>query len=120
MEYTYAVLLLEESGMEINEDNLAAVLASADVEINWSTVKATVAALEGVHIQDVIRDTNGSTADGATESVGVGAPTVESGTDGRLDGDRQADRELSTDEPGSVETVETGDLSDDCDGVGGS
>lgn len=120
MEYAYAVLLLEESGVEINEDNLAAVLSSADVEVDWSTVKATVAALEDVHIQDVIANQDAPTAEGVPESVSGEAPTVASGTDGRSNGDQPADVDPSTGGPGSVGVTETEDQSADIDGTEGS
>ena len=46
MEYVYAALLLHESGDEVNEDNVTAVLDAAGVDVEESRVKALVAALE--------------------------------------------------------------------------
>ena len=54
MEYVYAALLLHSVGKEINEDNLKAVLQAAGVEPDEARIKALVAALEGVNIDEVI------------------------------------------------------------------
>jgi large subunit ribosomal protein L12 len=53
MKYTYATLLLSETGAEINEQNLVAVLESTGTDVSASRVKATIAALEGVDIPTV-------------------------------------------------------------------
>lgn len=53
MEYTYAALILEESGEELNETNLTAVLDAAGCNVDESRVKALVAALEGVDVDGV-------------------------------------------------------------------
>jgi large subunit ribosomal protein L12 len=54
MEYVYAALILNESGEEINEDNITGVLDAAGVDVEESRVKALVAALEDVDIEDAI------------------------------------------------------------------
>ncbi|AAL82118.1 50S ribosomal protein P1 [Pyrococcus furiosus DSM 3638] len=54
MEYVYAALLLHSVGKEINEENLKAVLQAAGVEPDEARIKALVAALEGVNIDEVI------------------------------------------------------------------
>jgi len=46
MEYVYAALILNETGEEINEDNVTGVLEAAGVDVEESRVKALVAALE--------------------------------------------------------------------------
>ncbi len=53
MDYAYATLLLNESGEEINETNLTAVLEAAGVAVERSRVKALVAALEDVEVDDI-------------------------------------------------------------------
>jgi large subunit ribosomal protein L12 len=65
MEYVYAALLLHESGGEINEDNVTAVLESAGVDIEESRVKALVAALEDVDIEDAVEEAAAVPAGGA-------------------------------------------------------
>jgi large subunit ribosomal protein L12 len=54
MEYAYATLILNETGAEINERNLTAVLEAAGVDVIESRVKAIVAALEDVDVDDQI------------------------------------------------------------------
>src|SRR6056297_3047831 len=54
MEYVYAALILNESGEEINEDNLTDVLEAAGVSVEESRVKALVAALEDVDIEEAV------------------------------------------------------------------
>ena len=54
MEYVYAALILNESGEEINEDNVTAVLEAASVDVEESRVKALVAALEDVDIEEAV------------------------------------------------------------------
>ena len=53
MRYTYAALLLDETGAEIDERTLTDVLEAAGAEPNVSRVKAIVAALKGVDVGDV-------------------------------------------------------------------
>jgi large subunit ribosomal protein L12 len=54
MEYVYAALILNETGEELNEDNITAVLDAAGVDVEESRVKALVAALEDVDIEEAI------------------------------------------------------------------
>ncbi len=56
MEYVYAALILNESGEEINEENLTNVLDAAGVDVEQSRVKALVAALEDVDIDEAVED----------------------------------------------------------------
>jgi large subunit ribosomal protein L12 len=54
MEYVYSALILNETGEEINEDNLNGVLEAAGVDVEESRVKALVAALEDVDIDEAV------------------------------------------------------------------
>ncbi len=54
MQYIYAALLLNSAGKEITEDAVTAVLKSAGVETDEARVKALVATLEGVDIEEAI------------------------------------------------------------------
>jgi large subunit ribosomal protein L12 len=54
MEYVYAALLLHAAGKEITEENLKAVLEAAGINPDEARIKALVAALEGVNIDEVI------------------------------------------------------------------
>jgi len=65
MEYVYAALILNESGEEINEDNLTNVLDAAGVDVEESRVKALVAALEDVDIDEAVSEAAAVPAGGA-------------------------------------------------------
>jgi len=70
MEYVYAALILHESGEEINEDNLTDVLDAAGVDVEESRVKALVAALEDVDIEDAVEQAAAVPAGGAGGAAG--------------------------------------------------
>lgn len=55
MEYVYAALLLHKAGKEINEDNVKKVLSAAGVDPDEARVKALVAALSEVNIDEVLK-----------------------------------------------------------------
>jgi len=55
MEYVYAAMLLHEAGKPVNEENINAVLNAAGVNPDAARVKALVAALEGVNIEEAIK-----------------------------------------------------------------
>ncbi len=56
MEYMYGALLLHSAGQPINEENLTKVLIVANVKVNDAMVKAVVTSLEGVNIEDVLKN----------------------------------------------------------------
>ncbi|HID80190.1 MAG TPA: 50S ribosomal protein P1, partial [Ignisphaera sp.] len=72
MEYVYAVLLLHAAKRDINEDNLRKVLEAAGIAVDEVRLKALVAAVKEINIDDVIR---GATAAPITPAVST-APTV--------------------------------------------
>ncbi len=55
MEYIYAAMLLHSAGKEINEENITNVLKASGVEVDEARVKALVAALDGVDIEETIK-----------------------------------------------------------------
>ena len=55
MKDAYAALLLHAAGQPISEDNVKKVLAAAGVNEEPTKIKALVAALEGVNIEDAIK-----------------------------------------------------------------
>ena len=54
MEYIYAALLLHSAKKEINEENVKKVLEAAGVQADDARVKALVAALDGVNIDEAV------------------------------------------------------------------
>ena len=54
MEYVYAAMLLHKAGQKIEEASVKKVLEAASIKADESRVKALVAALEGVNIDEAI------------------------------------------------------------------
>jgi large subunit ribosomal protein L12 len=54
MEYIYAALLLHKAGKKVDENGVKAVLTAAGVTADESRVRALIAALDGVNIEDAI------------------------------------------------------------------
>jgi large subunit ribosomal protein L12 len=62
MEYIYAAMLLHKAGKEINEANLTQVLAAAGINADTVRVKALVASLAEVKIDEAIKSATTMTA----------------------------------------------------------
>ena len=65
MEYLYAALILHNTGEEVTEDGVTSVLEAAGVDVDESRVKALVAALEDVDIDDAVEQAAVAPAAGA-------------------------------------------------------
>jgi large subunit ribosomal protein L12 len=55
MEYVYAAMLLHKAGKEINEKNVSEVLTAAGVNADAARVKALVASIAEVDIDEAIK-----------------------------------------------------------------
>ncbi|RLE65910.1 MAG: 50S ribosomal protein P1 [Thermoprotei archaeon] len=55
MEYVYASLLLHYAGKPVNEENVKKVLEAAGIEVDEARVKALVAALNEINIDEAIK-----------------------------------------------------------------
>ncbi len=55
MKDVYAALLLHSAGQPINEANVSKVLSAAGVNEDATKIKALVAALEGVNIEEAVK-----------------------------------------------------------------
>jgi large subunit ribosomal protein L12 len=103
MEYVYAALILNETGEEINEANLTDVLEAAGVDVEESRVKALVAALEDVDIDDAVEQA-------------AAVPAATGGAAGGAGGDDEsADEGGDDDEAEEADADEGGDDDDDDD-----
>ena len=56
MEYVYAAMLLHKAGKEINEETLTGVLSAAGITTDPVRVKALVASLSEVNIDEAIKE----------------------------------------------------------------
>ena len=72
MEYVYAALLLHKAGKPVDEAGVTTVLKAAGVAVNEARVKALVAALEGVNIDEAIS----KAAFAAAPAAAAGAPAA--------------------------------------------
>ena len=66
MEYIYSALLLYKAGQKINNKGMDAVLTAAGVKADKSRIKALIAALDGVDIEEALK--------GAAMPMAVAAP----------------------------------------------
>ena len=55
MEYVYAALLLHKLKKDVNEENISSVVKASGAEVNEAQVKAMVAALADINIEDAIK-----------------------------------------------------------------
>ena len=96
MEYVYAALILNESGEEINEENLTTVLEAAGVDVEQSRVKALVAALEDVDIDEAVEDAAAVPAAGA--AAGGAAAAADDDEDEEVEEEEAEEEEDDDDE----------------------
>ncbi len=103
MELVYAALTLHEAGKEVNEDNLQEIVDAADLDVEDSEIKALVAALEDVDIEEAME-----TAVAAGGAAAAPAGGDEGGAD---EEDEEDEEEEAEDEPDEDEAAEgLGDL----------
>ena len=96
MEYVYAALILNEAAAEINEDNLTAVLEAAGVDVEESRVKALVAALEDVDIDEAVAEAAAVPAPAAAAAGGE----VEAADEAEEEAEAEAEEEDEDDASG--------------------
>ena len=75
MQYVYAALLLNSDGQEVNEANVKKVLEAAGSKADDARVKALVASLEGVNIEEAI--SKAAVAPAAAAPAAGAAPAAE-------------------------------------------
>lgn len=56
MEYIYSAMLLHSAGKDITEENVKKVLTAAGVDVDDARVKALTASLDGVNIEEAIKN----------------------------------------------------------------
>ena len=96
MEYVYAALLLHAAGKEINEENLKKVLEAAGVSPDEARIKALVAALEGVNIDEVIEKAAMPVA--APVAVATAPAPAEGGAEEAQEEEEEEEEEVSEEE----------------------
>jgi len=77
MEYIYAALLLHKGGKEIKEESVKAVLTAAGIAVDDARVKALIAALDGINIDEAISKAAAApVAVAAAPAAAAGAPAA--------------------------------------------
>ncbi|MEM4260048.1 MAG: 50S ribosomal protein P1 [Candidatus Woesearchaeota archaeon] len=56
MEYIYAAMLLHKAGQQINEASLKKVMDAAGIKADDARIKSLVAVLEGINIDEAIKN----------------------------------------------------------------
>ena len=101
MELVYAALTLHEAGKEVNEENLQNIVDAADLDVEDSEIKALVAALEDVDIEEAMET--------AVATGGAAAPAADSGSEeAEEEAEEEEDEEDDADEDEAAEGL--GDL----------
>lgn len=100
MELVYAALTLHEAGKEVNEDNLEAIVDAADLDVEDSEIKALVAALEDVDIEEAMET--------AVAAGAAPAPAADSSDDAEEEAEEEEEEEDEADEDEAAEGL--GDL----------
>ncbi|MBI4150357.1 50S ribosomal protein P1, partial [Candidatus Woesearchaeota archaeon] len=77
MEYVYAAMLIHKAGGKVTEDAVKKVLTAAGVKADDTRVKALVAALEGVNIDEAIEKAAVAPVAVAAAPAAGGAPAAE-------------------------------------------
>tara|TARA_Y100000590_G_scaffold73701_1_gene81218 strand:+ start:597 stop:905 length:309 start_codon:yes stop_codon:yes gene_type:complete len=72
MEYVYAALMLHKLEKEVNEENIANVVKATGAEVNEAQVKALVASLADVNIEDAIKAAPVAAAPAASTDASAG------------------------------------------------
>jgi len=112
MEYVYAALTLNEADAEITEENVTAVLEAASVDVEESRVKALVAALEDVDIEEAVETAAAApAASGAAGGASADAGEADEGGD-------DADEEEADDGDDADVPDDAGDDDEEADGEG--
>jgi large subunit ribosomal protein L12 len=74
MEYVYAALILHKLQKEVTEENVTNIVKASGAEVNEAQVKALVASLADVNIEDAIK--------AAPVAVAAAAPAAEAASGG--------------------------------------
>ena len=95
MEYVYAALMLHKLEKEVNEANVASVVKATGAEVNEAQVKALVASLADVNIEDAIK--------AAPVAVAAAAPAADVAAGGDAPKEKKAEPPSEKQEEAAME-----------------
>lgn len=95
MEYVYAALLLNSTGAEVNEENVEKVMKATGKEPEKAQIKALMASLEGVDIEEAVKK------QAAAPAAAPAAPTTEQPAEEKEEEAEEEEEEVSEEEAAS-------------------
>ena len=95
MEYVYAALMLHKLEKEVNEANVTSVVKATGAEVNEAQVKALVASLADVNIEDAIK--------AAPVAVAAAAPAADAAAGGEEKKEKKAEPPSEKQEEAAME-----------------
>lgn len=101
MEYIYSAMLLHKAGKEITEHGVKSILTAAGVKVDEARVKALVAALDGVNIEEAIQKA-------AVAAPVVAAPAASGGKGQTADEGKKKEEKSKEDEKKAEESAAAG------------
>ena len=93
IEYIYAAMLIHKTGNKIDEGTLKKVLEAAGQQVDDSLVKATVAALDGVNIDEAIE--KAAVAAPVAAAPAAAAPAAEAKKEKKPEKDEKSEEEAA-------------------------
>ena len=97
MEYVYAALILHKLQKEVTEENVTNIVKASGAEVNEAQVKALVASLADVNIEDAIK--------AAPVAVAAAAPAAEAASGGEEKKEAKAEPPSEKQEEAAMEGV---------------
>jgi large subunit ribosomal protein L12 len=98
MEYIYSAMLLHSAGQKVTEEHVKKVLTAAGVKADESRIKALVASLEGVNIDEAIK----------TAAIPVAAAPAQAAASGEASADKKTEKKKEKKEEVSEEEAAAG------------
>ncbi len=95
MEYVYAALLLHKAGKKIIAKSMDAVLTAAGVTADKGRVKALIAALDGVDIDEALQSAAMPMAVAAPAAAGSAAPTGKAAAEEKKEEKKEEEEEFT-------------------------
>lgn len=98
MENIYAAMLLHKAGKDITEENVSDVLDAAGVDVDDNQVKALIAALEDVDVEEAIDNAVISAGSGSTAPATDSSDDEEDESDDDDDDDEEEEEDVDDEE----------------------
>ena len=96
MEYIYSAMLLHSAGKDITEENVKKVLTAAGVDVDDARIKALTASLDGVDIEDAIK--NAAAAPAAAPAASAESSSEEEKKEKKEEEEEEEEEEVSEEE----------------------